>query len=136
MKNIALVFPGQGSQYVGMGKEFYVPGSPVKAAMDKADEVLGFELSKIILDGPEDKLRQTQYTQPAIFALSVGIFNLLNSKNLLSDKKIVSAGHSLGNIRRFAAPVCSALKKGLNLSRRAESSFKKPPRQIPERWRR
>ena len=115
MKKIGLIFPGQGSQYVGMGKELYDQGSPVKTAFDKADEVLGFGLSKIIFEGPEDKLRQTQYTQPAIFAFSVGLFDLLNSKNLLADKSLVCAGHSLGEYSALCCAGVFSFEDGLRM---------------------
>ena len=115
MKNIALIFPGQGSQYVGMGKELYDQGSSVKEAFDKADAVLGFSLSKIVLEGPEDKLRQTQFTQPAIFTLSVGLFNLLSSRNLLSDKSLVCAGHSLGEYSALCCAGAFSFEDGLKL---------------------
>ena len=115
MKKIGLVFPGQGSQYVGMGKELYDQGTPVKTALDKADEILGFGLSKIILEGPEDKLRQTQYTQPAIFAVSVGLFELLNSRNVLSNTALVCAGHSLGEYSALCCAGVFSFEDGLKL---------------------
>ena len=63
----SLIFPGQGSQYVGMGKEFFEKYNLVKDLFKEADEVLGFPLSKTILEGPKEKLDLTENTQPAIF---------------------------------------------------------------------
>ncbi|MFH1368185.1 MAG: acyltransferase domain-containing protein [Elusimicrobiota bacterium] len=76
MTKIGLIFPGQGSQYVGMGKDFYDNYPVGREILDKANEVLGFDLKKIIFEGPEETLRQTQYTQPAIFAVSYAIFKV------------------------------------------------------------
>ena len=70
----SVIFPGQGSQAVGMGKEFYDKFQLVKDLFNKADEVLGIPLSKIILEGPKDKLDLTTNTQPAIFLISYSIF--------------------------------------------------------------
>ena len=74
----ALLFPGQGSQIVGMGSEFFNNFEKVKKIFKEADEKLNFNISKIILNGPEDKLQLTQNTQPAI--LTVSLFNFSNFK--------------------------------------------------------
>ena len=70
----ALLFPGQGSQIVGMGSEFYNKFSTVKKIFEEADEKLNFRLSKIILEGPSDQLQLTANTQPAILTVSYSIF--------------------------------------------------------------
>ena len=93
----SVIFPGQGSQVVGMGKEFYDKFSIVKELFKKADDTLNFSISKLILEGPKEELDLTANTQPAIFLISYSIFNLAkNEFNLdLSEAKYF-AGHSLG----------------------------------------
>ena len=78
----AILFPGQGSQYVGMGLDFYEKFDLVKKIYATVDESLGFSLSKFILNGPENKLKLTANTQPAIMTIGVSIFNVLK-KNLV-----------------------------------------------------
>jgi [acyl-carrier-protein] S-malonyltransferase len=94
----AYIFPGQGSQYVGMGKDLYEQFPAVKNYFDEADAVLGFSLSKICFEGPEEELKQTKNTQPAIFLHSVALWNLLKP----SDAAMV-AGHSLGEYSALVA---------------------------------
>ena len=74
----AILFPGQGSQYVGMGLDFYEKFDLVKKNFESVDKTLGFSLSSLILKGPEEKLKLTQNTQPAIMTVGVSIFNVLN----------------------------------------------------------
>ena len=93
----SVIFPGQGSQVVGMGKEFYDKYDIVKDLFKKADEVLGINLSKIILEGTKDELNLTANTQPAIFLVSYSIFNIAKKEfNLDLGKAKYFAGHSLG----------------------------------------
>ena len=93
----SVIFPGQGSQLVGMGKEFFEKFDLVKSLFKEADEVLGFDLSKIILDGPKEKLDLTINTQPAIFLISFSIFQVIKKEfNINLDKAKYFAGHSLG----------------------------------------
>ena len=93
----SVIFPGQGSQVVGMGKEFYEKYDLVKNLFREADEVLDFSLSKIILEGPKDKLNLTINTQPAIFLISYSIFQVAKKEfNLDLNKAKYFAGHSLG----------------------------------------
>ena len=101
----ALLFPGQGSQVVGMGNEFYNNFNIVKEIFKKADDKLNFSISKIILEGPEDKLQLTKNTQPAILTVSFSIFEVLRKEfNLDIEKFKYFAGHSLGE---YSALVCS-----------------------------
>ena len=76
----AILFPGQGSQIVGMGSEFYNKFEIVKKIFKEADEKLNFKISKIILEGPEEKLKLTQNTQPAILTVSYAIFSVLKKE--------------------------------------------------------
>jgi len=93
----AILFPGQGSQIVGMGSEFYNNFPAVKKMFDEADEILKFKISKIILDGPASDLKLTQNTQPSILLVSYSIFTVLkNEFNFSLDKIKYFAGHSLG----------------------------------------
>ena len=76
----SVIFPGQGSQIVGMGKEFYTKFDTVKKFFNDADEILGFSISNLILEGPKDKLDLTENTQPAIFLVGYSIFQLLKKE--------------------------------------------------------
>ena len=93
----ALLFPGQGSQVVGMGHEFYNKFEIVKKLFSEADDKLGFKISKIILEGPESELKLTKNTQPAILVVSYSIFKVLQKEyNLKLENFKFFAGHSLG----------------------------------------
>ena len=101
----AVLFPGQGSQYVGMGLDFYKKFDSVKKTFEIVDKTLGFSLTQIILEGPEEKLKSTKNTQPAIMTLGVCIFNVLNHEfNYNLNNAKFFAGHSLGE---YTALVCS-----------------------------
>ena len=93
----SVIFPGQGSQLVGMGKEFFDKYDLVKSLFKEADSALGVNLSKIILEGPKEELDLTINTQPAIFLISCCIFKVINEKfNIDLKKAKYFAGHSLG----------------------------------------
>ena len=93
----SVIFPGQGSQSVGMAKNLYNKHSYIKELFEKADENLGFSLSKIIIDGPRRELDQTENTQPAIFLVSYSIFEMIKRETGLDlGKAKYFAGHSLG----------------------------------------
>ena len=93
----SVIFPGQGSQIVGMGKVFFDKYKIVKELFKEADDVLNFSLSKIVLDGPKEKLDLTANTQPAIFLVSYSIFSVIkNEFNIDLNKAKYFAGHSLG----------------------------------------
>ncbi len=94
---LAFVFPGQGSQVVGMGRAFFESEPVARAVFDEADEALGFPLSKVILEGPEDELRRTEITQPAILTASVAMARVLEARLAESGlEPALLAGHSLG----------------------------------------
>ena len=96
----AFLFPGQGSQAVGMGKELAHNHSVARRTFDEADEVLGYKLSQLCFDGPEEKLKLTEITQPAILTASVAAWRVLQEKGLKPD---FVAGHSLGEYSAHVA---------------------------------
>ena len=101
----ALLFPGQGSQVVGMGSEFYTQFDLVKKIFKQADEKLNFPISKLILEGPENELQLTKNTQPAILTVSYSIYKVLKDEfNFDFSSFQFFAGHSLGE---YSALVCS-----------------------------
>jgi len=112
MAMTAYIFPGQGSQYVGMGKDLYDASDAAKTFFDKADALLGFSISKICFEGPEEELKQTKNTQPAIFLHSIVLFHLMN--NLKFD---MTAGHSLGEYSALVAAGALTFENGLKLVR-------------------
>jgi [acyl-carrier-protein] S-malonyltransferase len=92
-KKITFLFPGQGSQAVGMGRELYEKHDAARAVFDEADWALGFKLSQLIFEGPDDALRMTENTQPAILTMSVAAARVLMAKGV---RPAMAAGHSLG----------------------------------------
>ncbi len=95
---VAFIFPGQGSQYVGMGKDWYDESPTAKEMYLEANKILDFDIAKVCFYGPEDRLRQTEVTQPAIFLHSAVAFSFLSKRSSLANGKKfdAAAGHSLG----------------------------------------
>lgn len=102
---ISVLFPGQGSQSIGMGKQLFDNFDYLRPLYSQADEILNFKLTKLIFEGPEELLNQTEYTQPAIFLTSYAIFSVFkNETNFKLDEAKFFAGHSLGE---YTALTCS-----------------------------
>jgi [acyl-carrier-protein] S-malonyltransferase len=106
----AYVFPGQGAQYPGMGKDLYQNSAKAKALFEKANEILGFEITKIMFEGTVDDLKETKVTQPAIFLHSV-----LLAKTIEDFAPDMVAGHSLGEFSALVANGALTFEDGLKL---------------------
>src|SRR5258707_8453102 len=97
---LALLFPGQGSQAVGMGKELAANYPIAKQTFDEADEALGYKLSQLCFEGPDDQLKMTEITQPAILTMSTAVSRVLKEKGIVPQ---YVAGHSLGEYSAHVA---------------------------------
>lgn len=121
MGKTAFLFPGQGSQFVGMGKTLREEYPATAEVFDLADEVMEMALSQLAFDGPEETLRETRYTQPAIMMVSLALLKLLDERNL---KPEIVAGHSLGEYTALvAARVLTPRDAFRAVRRRAELMF-------------
>lgn len=103
----AYVFPGQGAQFVGMGKDLYETNAEARVLFDKANEILGFRITDLMFEGTEEDLRQTKVTQPAIFLHSVILAKSLGDE----FKPDMVAGHSLGEFSALVAAGALSLKR-------------------------
>lgn len=112
----ALVFPGQGAQFVGMGRELIDAFPESRRVFEEADEVLGFSLSRICLEGPEDDLRATHNTQPAIFVHSIAVLQAVQARAPIGP--LGAAGHSLGEYSAYVAAGSLRFADALRLVRR------------------
>lgn len=123
----AYVFPGQGAQFPGMGKDLYDNHPEAKALFDKADEVLGFSLSKIMFEGTAEELKETKVTQPAIFTMSVIMAKLLGD----DFKPDMVAGHSLGEFSALTAAGALRFEDALVLVSKRAMAMQKACELVP-----
>jgi len=106
MEKVGFVFPGQGSQYVGMGREVYETSPAARAVFEQADKVLPVRMTEICFNGPSDTLNDTQYAQPAILTVSVAYLEALHERMLVTGRRVEPvyvAGHSLGEYTALVA---------------------------------
>ncbi len=113
-KIIAMIFPGQGSQAAGMGRELAQHFPEAREIFAQADEILGYSISQICFEGPEEKLRETRFTQPAVFVTSIAAYTVLHDNGI---KPGIVAGHSLGAFSALHAAGSFDFATGLNLVR-------------------
>jgi [acyl-carrier-protein] S-malonyltransferase len=112
MGKTAFLFPGQGSQFVGMGKDIFDHFQEAKDVFNTAEDILEFPIKKLCFEGPEEELKQTRYTQPAIFVHSVVANRLLKNKGLTPQ---ATAGHSLGEYSALVSAGALTFEDGLKL---------------------
>lgn len=123
----AYIFPGQGAQFPGMGKDLYENNPSVKALFEKANEILGFNISEIMFHGTEEQLRQTNVTQPAIFIHSMAVIKSLGN-DFHPD---MVAGHSLGEFSALVANGTLSFENGLRLVAKRANAMQKACEQNP-----
>ena len=123
----AIVFPGQGAQFVGMGKDLYEQNASTKALFEQANEILGFRITDMMFSGSEEELRRTDVTQPAIFLHSVAVARLLGD----AFNPDMVAGHSLGEFSALVANGTLSFEDGLRLVAKRASAMQKACEQNP-----
>lgn len=134
MPSIAYLFPGQGSQKVGMGADFAAHFPEAQALFTQANAILGYDLAKFCFEGPEEELKQTLHTQPALFVTSVAaltVFQTETKRRGVAAMPFAAAGHSVGEYAALVAAGAVPFEKGLRLVRRRaelmqEASEKRP----------
>ncbi len=132
--NVALVFPGQGSQFVGMGKALYDASAAARRIFDQADETLGFPLSRLCFHGPADELEDTINAQPAILTVSIAALEALKERLAEAGQQVaptVVAGHSLGEFTALVAAGVIDFPEGLKLVRERGRLMKEAGEESP-----
>jgi len=117
----ALIFPGQGAQFIGMGKDLYEQHASVKTLFEQANDILGFRISDLMFSGTEEELRRTDVTQPAIFIHSIAIAQLMDS----TKNPNMVAGHSLGEFSALVANGVLSFEDGLRLVAQRAAAMQK-----------
>ena len=132
MKKIALVFPGQGSQKIGMGKDLYLNHKIGKEVFNEIDQCLNEDLSKLIFNGKEKDLQLTRNTQPALLAVSMAIIKIIEFelKKKTEDFVEVVLGHSLGEYSALCSINCISLCTGANILRKRGDAMQNAVRNI------
>jgi [acyl-carrier-protein] S-malonyltransferase len=125
---LAFLFPGQGSQAVGMGASLYASSAAAKTILDTIDDVLGYKLTEICFNGPEDRLKETDITQPALFAVSVAA---LASAREAGIEATVAAGHSVGEYAALVAAGALSVADGAKLVSKRGSLMKAAAQEHP-----
>lgn len=115
MKKVAFIFPGQGSQYIGMGKELYENFQIAKEIFDEADDTLHFSISKICFEGPDETLKLTENTQPAILTVSIAALKVIEAEKGITAE--LTAGHSLGEYSALVASGALSFKDAVDIVR-------------------
>jgi len=115
MSKIAFIFPGQGSQAIGMGEDFYNNFSEAKEIIDQADSILGFSIKELMFKGPKEELQKTENTQPALLVTSIALLRVLQKEGITP---IVCAGHSLGEFSAYVAAEGLTFEDGLRTVRK------------------
>lgn len=136
MEKTAYIFPGQGSQSVGMGKDLFQKYESVRKIFQMADEVLGYSLSDLCFYGPEEKLKQTMYAQPALLVMSIACLEAVKEEQKLSGKTILPeadfvAGHSLGEYTALAAAGAIRYREAIKLASERGRMMKEAGEQTP-----
>ncbi|WP_340147242.1 ACP S-malonyltransferase [Ruminiclostridium josui] len=119
MIKTAILFPGQGSQYVGMGSDLYQRSSIARQTFEEANDVLGFDIKRLCFEGNKDELTETQNAQPAILTVSIAAFRTYMQEIGLEPSCL--AGHSLGEISALVASDAISFSDGLKLVRKEEN---------------